>query len=182
MFIHQAIREVVQKANHTVQNISLLSGYLLLITTWSVIFILLAAFTEGWLAPWDTRPFRPPEGTWERTVNDFFEGSPGSLLPASLIVTMSIAAYLYGKVKKQSEDANLTWGFAILNLLFIVLIVPLSAWARQLPYKWLPQSSSTMNFGYQFTWLAITTITIMAITLIATQILMVLRQTKNADQ
>ncbi|MBL1131567.1 MAG: hypothetical protein D8M54_24165 [Chloroflexi bacterium] len=138
MFIHQAIREVVQKVNHTGQNISFLSSYLLLITTWSIIFILLAAFTEGWLAPWDTRPFRPPEGTWERTVNDFFEGSPGSLLPASLIVTMSLASYLYGKVKKQSDGVNLTWVFAILNLLFIILIVPLSAWARQLPYKWLP--------------------------------------------
>jgi hypothetical protein len=41
------------------------------------------AATEGWLVPWDCVhvSLRPPLGTWERTINDFFEGPPGSFLP-----------------------------------------------------------------------------------------------------
>jgi len=55
-------------------------AYIFLFISWFVIFMMIAAVTEGGLAPWDTTRFRPPLGAWERTLNDFFEGGLGARL------------------------------------------------------------------------------------------------------
>ncbi len=178
---HQTIIRVLRRVNDRRKDLSFISSSLLLFATWSAIIILLSAFTESWLAPWDTRPFRPPVGSWERVANDFFEGPPGSILPASLVTATSVAVYLYGRSKRRSKGVELTWVFAVLNLIFVVLIVLLSSWVRRLPQKWLSQSLSTVDFGYHLTWPAILVTAVMTTTLIIVQAVVALRYNKGID-
>lgn len=64
--------------------LSIFVAYTLLVATWGIIAIFILAFTEGWLAPWDTKPFDPSPDTWQFVVNDFFESGVGAQLPTLL--------------------------------------------------------------------------------------------------
>jgi hypothetical protein len=52
---------------------------LFLLSTWYLVHRWLDLVIEGWLSPWDVVPVRPPQGTWERGLNDFFQSFPGTL-------------------------------------------------------------------------------------------------------
>ena len=83
------LKQTVSASPNPPLNLSLaafrIGGIIMLFTTWYFICLMLLAGTESWLAPWDTLRFRPPVGTWERTINDFFEGSPGYLFVSSCL-------------------------------------------------------------------------------------------------
>lgn len=159
----------------TLNIVYLVSGCLLLIITWYVIALMVTAGTEGWLAPWDTQRFRPPLGTWERTVNDFFEGAPGSLLPALIVILMSLVFYMYGLSQSKNKEI-LTWKFAVTNLFFIILDALLVIWSRRLLYLWLPQPRPRINVGYHLTWPAILVTIVLVGILITTQAIFSFRE------
>ncbi len=146
----------------------LIGGGLLLIITWAIIFMMMAAFTEGWLAPWDTQRFRPPPGTWERMVNDFFERVPGSVMPALSIILISSALYIYSLFKFQHKT-KLTWMFVSINLLFIGIEAILAPLAHQLPDLWLSQPRPLIDVGYHRTWPAVVATIILLIFLFVIQ-------------
>lgn len=143
-------------------------GYILLFTTWYIILLMSLAFTEGWLAPWDTQQFRPPVETWERVINDFFEKLPGSALPALFIILTGIALYVYGMSKSQ-DKTKLTWIFALTNFLFIGADATLALLAHQLPDLWLSQPRPHIDVGYHLTWPTILVTVILLILLFIAQ-------------
>lgn len=59
------------------KTIKTLAKFGLLSVCWLAIFFVLTFITELTLAPWDTAIHRPEVGTWQRTLNDFFETAPG---------------------------------------------------------------------------------------------------------
>jgi len=129
--------------------------HLPLILTWMIIGLLIAAITEGRLAPWDTARFRPPPGTWVRTLNDFFANAPGSSLPTLVVVAFS--AILYWKAYSKSATARpmITWAFVATNLVFIILVSSLVVWVTDLNNSLLPQPRPPIDIGYHKTWPAI---------------------------
>lgn len=66
----------------------------LLVFSWCACYLWLMGMTEGWGAPWDTAPIRPPVGNWQRTINDFFESGIGMYLPTIIVLGMSGLLYL----------------------------------------------------------------------------------------
>jgi hypothetical protein len=128
----------------------LVSGIILLSGTWYALFRFIAGVTEGWLAPWDTWP-HPPLGTWERTVNDFFETYPGAFLPSSAVILASAALFVL-RMTRSEDKVLLPWLFAVTNLLFIVVDAVLAIFAHQLPNLWLPQPRPEIDIGYHYTW------------------------------
>lgn len=81
---------------------------IVLVLTWAALFWAVQIATWG-LAPYDTVPpaQRPALGTRERSLNDFFESSPGSELPAVLIVGMSVVLSLVGLAPIANSPAGL---------------------------------------------------------------------------
>lgn len=146
-----------------------LASYLILSGTWIVIFIMLIAVTEGRLAPWDTTQFRPSIGTWERTLNDFFEGGVGGLFPALLIVGASILIYrnFYGKITANRDP--FIWGFVFWNVLFIILVSNAIALVSNWNESFLPQPRPIMDVGYHKTWPAIAVTAGLSLLLLLTQ-------------
>ncbi|MFZ2487302.1 MAG: hypothetical protein WAZ19_04195 [Anaerolineae bacterium] len=87
--------------------------------------ITVAAF---YLAPYEAVPpqLRPPEGTWQRGINDFFSGTPGVLTPALLVVGTSLVL-LFGGLRRSGGDprakTSLLTKFGVLNLIISIGMV-----------------------------------------------------------
>lgn len=131
-------------------------GALLVVGTWCLLFVMIAAMTEGWLVPWDCicPPERPPLGTWARTVNDFFEVPPGSILPGVVFIVASASIFVIGPARTTNR-ALLPWAFAVTNVIFFLVDSFFVMGAHQLPDLWLPQSRPPLDVGYHRTWPAI---------------------------
>lgn len=91
-----------------------LTGMGLLLFSWLLLFVVFMFFTELILAPWDTALVRPEIGTWQRTLNDFFETSPGNLTLAALLLLAAIGL--------SRHHFTSGWMLALINLGFVVLL------------------------------------------------------------
>ena len=136
--------------------LTLAGGALLLLLTWCLAWVWCMAMTEGWLAPWDTAPVRPPLGTWTRAINDYFETSPGAYLPATLFVGAN-ALWLAVCLRRATNKSWLLFVFAITNFIFVIVATFGAILAHQLPDLWLPQPRPLFDFGFHRTWPAIVT-------------------------
>ncbi|GEM_PF-1627673 len=89
--------------------------------TWLMLFGWLALLTSVLLTPWDViQPdFRPPKGSWSRTVNDFFEGAQGDGLLGQIIVGLSALAFTFRTIRAKDRP-SVALAFAGTNLLFLV--------------------------------------------------------------
>jgi hypothetical protein len=144
-----------------------LGGTLFLAGTWYFLFLWIMGMTEGWLVPWDVVPGRPPLGTWQRTVNDFFEHPPGAILPAVVVITMSASIFVV-KVAQARRKAWLPLTFAATNLIFMLADTVLAILAHQLPDLWLPKPRPPIDVGYHRTWPALVlTVVLLAILFLA---------------
>jgi hypothetical protein len=132
------------------------SGMVLLVGTWFLISFFMLAATEGWLVPWDCVhvSLRPPLGTWERTINDFFEGPPGSFLPALGFMLVSVATFLAGTLRTRRR-VLLPGALAVTNLAFVLADILLLDVADRLPILRLPEPRPAIDVGYYRTWPAI---------------------------
>jgi len=138
------------------------SGTLLLVATWCFLSLFVWVATEGWLVPWDclNRAERPPLGSWERTVNDFFEVPPGSILPGVVFTVVSASIFVVRTVKA-TDRAVLPWVFAGTNIIFFLVVSFAVIRAHELPDLWLPQPRPPIDVGYHRTWPAILTTTVL---------------------
>lgn len=102
-------------------------GFGFLLLSWVPLFVFLMALTEGWGAPWDTTPIRPPVGHWQRTLNDFFESGIGAYLPASIFFC---AHFLICSHKVRTEELHIIpWALGTTNLLALFalfIVVPIA--------------------------------------------------------
>jgi hypothetical protein len=74
---------------------------LFLLSTWYLVHAWLNLVIEGWLSPWDVVPVRPPQGTWERSLNDFFNPFPA----ISCLISSSWSQVLWCSCAGLSPDA-----------------------------------------------------------------------------
>ncbi len=128
-----------------------IAGMGVLIGTWWLQFAVIASLTEAWMVPWDVRPGRPPLGTTERALNDFFETYPGSIMPATILLTASVVLFAIRMVLSPVR-ARVPWVFAGLNLVFLFPGIPAAAGAHLIPYLWLPQPRPEPDIGYHLEW------------------------------
>jgi hypothetical protein len=126
------------------------SGLLLLVSTFSLYVTMLMA-TEAYLVPWDIVPGRPAIGTWQRSVNDFFETEPGAILPTAVVIGTSTILFLM-RIVREEHRIHVILTFAASNLLFFVLVPALGILANQLPLLWLPKPRPKPDVGYHRTW------------------------------
>lgn len=103
--------------------IILVVGILLLVFSWLVLFWLVE-FDTDLLAPYDTTPLanRPPWGTWQRDLSDFFQDPPGSVIPALLIVGISIVLLVIALGRTPGSfnvRIRLLLSFALSNLVIV---------------------------------------------------------------
>ena len=103
----------------TTNLISHLLAFSLLLFSWFVCYLWVIGLTEGWGAPWDTTPIRPPLGHWQRTLNDFFESGIGVYLPTILFLLINIACFAHVLSRTHSWRPLVTL-FATTNLLFFL--------------------------------------------------------------
>jgi hypothetical protein len=100
------------------------AGVITLLLTWSGLVPFTMAMTEGLLVPWDTfgEPIRPPRGTWQRSLNDFFESGVGSFLPTATVLLAS-AGGLLAQLRAPGQRAMAVWVWAGANLAFFGLVL-----------------------------------------------------------
>lgn len=153
------------------QGVIFLSGLLLLIGTWYLLYLCLMMITEIWLVPWDmwAEPVRPPLGVPARTVNDFFESGFGSHLPAVIVVAASLGLFIYRAAHSKTNRLLLPWLFAGFNFIFTLgsLMLAFAGW--QLADWWLPQPRPEIDVGYHRTWPMIVGTIILLISLLIAQ-------------
>ncbi len=115
---------------------------LVLLLTWGVAFWMVGIATWG-LTPYDTVPLaqRPPLGTWERGLNDFFQPPVGSNLPGIFIVGASavlLAVALRHVSSLPSQRAKLVLGFAASNFIVAVAMFASTFVVADLPLHLTP--------------------------------------------
>ena len=136
--------------------------------TWLFLGLWLAAMTEGWLVPWDSAPGRPPIGISARTINDFFEGTPGAILPCTLFVLASASIFAL-RLTRSDRRTQLPLFFAVSNLILVVVATLVAIFAHQLPDLWLSQPRPTPDLGFHQTWPAIVMTSILLTSLLVAQ-------------
>jgi hypothetical protein len=58
-----------------------------LVLTWIILFYTLTFYTSLIMTPWDTAVTLPEVGTWQRSLNDFFEAGAGQIVALALMLT-----------------------------------------------------------------------------------------------
>lgn len=147
--------ELLKKRNLTPLAIFTI-GLVLLLTSWVIVYWWTALFTEALLVPWYCcgQDSIPAIGTWQRTINDFFNEFPGSALPSLTFVTISIAIF----ISRLSKAKNRVWLPAIFFLAFVILLaadlaVTNLSWAIS---SWIVGPwRGALDVGYHRTWYGI---------------------------
>lgn len=117
----------------------------ILVFSWCVYYVWMMALTEGWGAPWDTAPIRPPAGDWQRTLNDFFEAAPGMYLPTVVFLGASGLLFLLTLVRTRAFRIT-SFTFGITNLIalaaLMALVIPMQIFLIRTPAHLTPQDWS----------------------------------------
>lgn len=100
-------------------NLISIAKWAILLFLWLALFWLLNLFTESTLVPWDTSIVRPEVGTWQRTINDFFERSPGQYALSFAIVLLSMGLTFYAARRNPNSLTKLV----LIHALFVPLLI-----------------------------------------------------------
>ncbi|MCA9884930.1 MAG: hypothetical protein KC708_18265 [Anaerolineae bacterium] len=115
-----------------------------LLATWAFIYFFLVLETEFILVPWDTTLIRPDIGTWQRTLNDFFEVGIGSwIIPAGVVIANMLMA-----LRLLRRRRILPWKFIINNALFVWMFIPMMLLVAQLNNTIFPPTAADFEPGY----------------------------------
>jgi len=115
-----------EMAARRVPNAAFAVAFLVLAFSWMFLFSVIG-FATWSLAPYDTSWYNywgwpsdsPLPGSWQRSLNSFFEEPPGSVLPAVLSVGASIAFFTIAFRRARDLTAARLWlvlSFAVTNL------------------------------------------------------------------
>lgn len=144
-----------QKINLWNNIISFVFGIIILIVTWFFLFFFIKGIVEMLLVPWDTIQvqFRPEIGTWERSLNDFFEAGIGAVLPSIIFIIGSLVMFIF-RFKKEKEKDQLFYLFSFLNFLFFLFLILLGYIGNYITSLWLSDELFLVA-GYHKTWFSI---------------------------
>ena len=133
-----------------------LLGVLILIGTWKILYEIELTFTESNLAGYyccATEQDLPAPGTLERTLSDFFKGSPGKHLPSLAFVLISAGIFV--------SVVHRTRGHSFLPLVFICFnVLYFTACLLLLNFSWTVSDGingprTGVYTGYERTWIGI---------------------------
>jgi len=144
------------------------SGLALLVGSWYALFVWLLMITDTWLTPWESEPAGPSAESWARAVNDFFETDFGALLPGAGFVLISLGLFIYRLLQAKNNRGVLPWLFAGANVFFLVFLVALDSFDRELASLWLPQAG--LEAGYRHIWPLIVMMVMLLIDLFVMQV------------
>jgi len=99
------------------------------------------------LVPWDTAIFRPEIGTWQRTLNDFFEGRTGENIVFLTVALVSILPILRRLRRRWGASLRII----IANLLFFFggyIFLMMSFIVNNAIFPWHPPASLTSGNNY----------------------------------
>ncbi|RMG93539.1 MAG: hypothetical protein D6706_15125 [Chloroflexi bacterium] len=117
----------------------------LLIFSWFACYLWIMGLTEGWGAPWDTTPIRPPIGHWQRSINDFFESGIGAYLPTAIFLVISVLLYIRALIHTQDVRTT-SFVFGVTNLValvaLIVIVIPIQVFLIHTPAYLTPEDWS----------------------------------------
>ncbi|MHB0870779.1 MAG: hypothetical protein ACYC5J_15210 [Chloroflexota bacterium] len=133
----------------------LVPGLATLVTSWYFMFFLILLLMHGFLVPWDMQGgLRPPKGTWDRELNDFFNAGVGEYLPSWIVP--GIDAILLTVKMVRSRNANhrawLPLLFGVTNVAFLLMMTLSVVLFHDVASLWLPGSDSVRDPGYHRTW------------------------------
>jgi hypothetical protein len=141
---------------------------LALLASWLLLFAWIVLTTESFLAPWDLSANRMPIGTWQRTLNDFFESFPGSIVPATITTLASICIFIYRNLRVTNRHV-LPISFAFTNIVCIAISIFLTFFAIRIPSLWLPLRYR-LDEGYERSWITIVVIATLLLILLFVQV------------
>ena len=131
-------------------------SFLFLITSWIILFWWMTLFTEAFLVPWYCCGVEalPSLGTWQRTINDFFAGSPGRYLPSIGLITVN-AYLLVVRLARARTKAWIPIVFFLANILLLAgdIFVTNISWMLS---NWIVGSRvGGIDAGFHRTWYGI---------------------------
>lgn len=138
---------------HTATKLSLLA---LLALTWLFLLFTLTVYTELIMAPWDTAIHLPEVGTWQRTLNDFFDLSIGQFIISVPVVLVSIAVTFAAWRSQPQLLPRLVVGNAVLAVSIWVLVLGASAINNQILFPYPPVLYDPNYRGYHLAILPMT--------------------------
>lgn len=131
-----------------------------------LVLFLVITVAASYLAPYEAVPphLRPLEGTWLRSISDFFSGTPGVLIPALMVVGTSLVL-LVRSIKRsgggpQTRNSLLT-RFGVLNLIISISMVLGFQALSLLPIQLAPPP----GYGYTLKFIVWSALTIAALLL-----------------
>ena len=134
-----------RSSSRPLQQVSNVLTVALLIFSWFACYLWIMLITEGWGAPWDTSPIRPPIGHWQRSINDFFESGIGMYLPTVIFLTISLLIYIRTLIHTQAVQAT-SFVFGITNLIalaaLIAIVIPIQIFLIRTPAYLTPEDWS----------------------------------------
>jgi hypothetical protein len=144
------------------------SGLALLAGSWYALFVRLLMITETWLTPWESETAGPSSASWARAAHDFLETDFGALLPGIGFVLISLGLFIYRLLQAKDNRAVLPWLFAGANIVFLVFLVALDHFDRELASLWLPQAG--IEAGYRYIWPLMVMVVVLLIDLFVIQV------------
>lgn len=117
----------------------------LLVFSWFACYLWIMALTEGWGAPWDIAPIRPPVGHWQRTLNDFFESGVGMYLPTVVFLAVSVVSWVRTVIQTRDvRTTSLVFGATnlIALLALMIIAIPIQRFLIRTPAHLTPEDWS----------------------------------------
>ena len=116
------MQSLSRSLSQPIQQVSKVLALGLLIFSWFACYLWIMGMTEGWEAPWDTAPIRPPIGHWQRSINDFFESGIGVYLPTAIFLAINVL--LYTRTLIDTQDLRTTsFVFGITNFAALIALI-----------------------------------------------------------
>ena len=113
-----------------------------------MIIYIFSFFTLLALVPWDTAIARPEIGTWQRTINDFFEGRFGE----NLVILFFCLTTAFPVIKTLRQARKILLRGFVTNVLCLILVVTTFILCSNLIYIIFPYGTDYTNpFFHNYT-------------------------------
>jgi len=120
------------------------------VCVWAVNWVICAAVTESWLAPWDTAVWYPQPGSIEHSVNQFFETMPGAILPATAFVVFDVIL-LASCHQSGRAFVSVVLKSALLNFVCLIVLFLVGMVLHDISRTYLSRPEYTVDYGYHLT-------------------------------
>jgi len=122
-----------------------------LAASWGCTFVLVGLRSDWMLVPWDMwGELRPPPGTWERELNDFFNHGGNVYLPALALLGLDVTLFAL-RMLRAGDWRRRSWlivAFAQANAAFLLIGFVAVFALGDIASLWLPPAPPAAGVGY----------------------------------